>query len=69
MSVKEYAKFIINKLSAKIKINYDKRKPDGVPRKILNSSIARRYGWKPKYSLSEGFMITYNDYINNIKNK
>jgi len=69
MSIKEYAKFIINKLGAKIKINYDKRKPDGVPRKILNSSIARRYGWKPKYSLSEGFTITYNDYINNIRNK
>ena len=66
MSVEKYAKFIINKLGVKIKINYDKRNLDGTPRKILNSSVARRYGWRPKYSLAKGFVITYNDYIKNI---
>ena len=66
MSVEKYAKFIINKLGVKIKINYDKRNLDGTPRKILNSSVARRYGWRPKYSLAKGFVITYNDYIRNI---
>ena len=66
MSVDKYAKFIINKLGVKIKINYDKRNLDGTPRKILNSSVARRYGWRPKYSLAKGFVITYNDYIKNI---
>jgi GDP-L-fucose synthase len=66
MSVEKYAKFIINKLGVKIKINFDKRNLDGTPRKILNSSVARRYGWRPKYSLAKGFVITYNDYIKNI---
>jgi GDP-L-fucose synthase len=67
MRVDEYAKFIINKLSVKIKINYDKTKLEGTPRKILNSKIAKKYGWKPKYSLEKGFEIAYNDYKKNLK--
>lgn len=69
MSIRDYAKFIINKLGVKIKINYDKNKPNGTPRKVLNSSVARKYGWRPKYYLEKGFMITYKDYLNKIKNK
>jgi len=69
MSIKEYAEFNINKLGVKIKINYDKIKLNGSPRKILDSSVARRYGWRPKYSLEKGFMITYNDYLDKIRNK
>jgi GDP-L-fucose synthase len=42
---------------------------DGTPRKILDSSIARKYGWKPKHNLKEGFEKTYNQYINKFKNK
>jgi GDP-L-fucose synthase len=69
MSITDYAKFIINKLGVKIKINYDKNKPNGTPRKVLNSSVARKYGWRPKYYLEKGFTITYKDYLNKIKNK
>jgi GDP-L-fucose synthase len=68
MRVEEYAKFIIKKLGAKIKINYDKKKLEGTPRKILNSKIARQHGWKPKYTLEKGFQITYDDYIKRINN-
>ncbi len=69
LTIQEYAKFIIKNLGASLKINYDRSMMDGTPRKILDSSIARKYGWKPKHNLKEGFEKTYNQYINKFKNK
>ena len=69
LTIQEYAKFIIKNLGANLKINYDRSMMDGTPRKILDSSIARKYGWKPKHNLKEGFEKTYNQYINKFKNK
>ena len=60
---------LIKNLGASLKINYDRSMMDGTPRKILDSSIARKYGWKPKHNLKEGFEKTYNQYINKFKNK
>ena len=66
-SIKEYASFIVKKLNIKVKIQFDKSKPDGVPRKVLDISLARKYGWKPKFSLDQGFDITYKDYLKHKK--
>tara|TARA_Y100001970_G_C14128865_1_gene800514 strand:+ start:74 stop:988 length:915 start_codon:yes stop_codon:yes gene_type:complete len=62
-SIKDYAKFIIKKLDLNVKIKFDKRKPDGVPRKVLDISLAKKYGWKAKTSLDKGFDITYKAYL------
>ena len=69
MSIEDYAKFIIKRLGVKININYDIKNLNGTPRKILDSSIARSYGWKSKYSLASGFDLTYTDYLKTLKNK
>ena len=54
-TIKEYAKFIIKELKLNIKIKFDKTKPDnGTPRKLLDSSIAKKYGWVAKTSLKVG---------------
>ena len=63
-TIKQYAEFIIKKLGLKIKINFDNKKPDGTPRKLMDISLAKRYGWFPKISLSEGFDVTYRDFLN-----
>ena len=63
MKIIEYAKFIIKELQLDLKIKLDLSKPDGTPRKIIDSSLARKYGWKPKVSLKEGFRKTYIDYL------
>ncbi len=60
-TIREYANFIVKKLNLKVKIKFDKSKPDGVPRKVLDISLAKKYGWKPKISLDQGFDITYKD--------
>jgi GDP-L-fucose synthase len=74
MKIINYAKFIIKKLNLKVKIKFDLTKPDGVPRKLIDSSIAKSYGWKPKVIFEDGFRITYSDFIKNyhlkkLKNK
>ena len=62
-TIEQYAEFIIKKLGLKIKINFDTKKPDGTARKLLDISIAKKYGWFPKISLSEGFDITFRDFL------
>ena len=58
MSILSYAKFILKKLNLNCKIILDKSKPDGTPRKIIDSSIALKYGWSPKVDLDLGFDMT-----------
>ena len=59
-------KFIIKKLNTKMKIQKDLSKPDGTPRKIVDISIAKKYGWKSKISFSDGLDITYKDLKKNL---
>lgn len=59
----DYAKFIMKKLDIKKNITFDKSKPNGTPRKILNYNIAKKYGWKPKTTLDKGFDLTLKDFI------
>ena len=62
-TINEYAKFIMQQLDVKLKIVYDKSKPDGTPRKILNVSIANKYGWNSKVSLRSGFFKVYETFL------
>jgi GDP-L-fucose synthase len=67
LSILNYAKFILKQMNLKCKIVLDRSKPDGVLRKIIDSSIANRYGWFPKVDLKEGFLRTYNYYVSSVK--
>ena len=53
------AKLILNK---KIKIYYDKSKPNGVLRKVMDVSLAKKYGWKSKIKLEDAILQTYKSY-------
>ena len=46
-SIRWYANFIMKELKIKLKIIYDRSKPDGTPKKCLDISLAKKYGWKP----------------------
>jgi len=68
-SIKEYAEYVRNKLEVNyLKFKFDRKMPDGILRKIVDNSIARKYNWKSQVSLEQGFRITYNDFLNNLKN-
>tara|TARA_X000000368_G_scaffold175445_1_gene138360 strand:- start:15513 stop:16460 length:948 start_codon:yes stop_codon:yes gene_type:complete len=48
-------------------LSFDTSKPDGNPRKLLNSERIYSTGWKPTVSLDEGLRITYEWFLKNIK--
>ncbi len=45
---------------------FDSSKPDGNPRKLINSDYLKSLGWKPKTDLDSGLEKTYNWYLNNL---
>lgn len=63
IKIEQYAKSIMKFLNIKINIHFDKTKPDGTLRKLLDTTIAKKYGWRPKISLKDGFFLTYADYL------
>lgn len=63
-SILNYAKFILKKMNLRCKIVLDRSKSDGTPRKIIDSSIANKYGWHPKINLDLGFNLTIQSYLN-----
>ena len=46
-------------------IIWDDSKPDGAPKKLLDSSYINDLGWKPKISLLNGIQSVYNWYLLN----
>lgn len=63
LTIKEYAQFIMKNLNVNLKINFEKNSPDGTPRKLLDVSLARKYGWVSKTNLNQGFKKTYKEFI------
>ena len=65
-TIKDYAKLILKIIipNKKIKIIYDLSKPNGTPRKVLDVSLAKRYGWKSKTNLKDAILKTYKSYLN-----
>ena len=64
-SIEWYAKYIMKRLNVKLKIVYDKNRSDGMPKKCLDISLAKKYGWKPINDLDKGFDITLRDFLKN----
>jgi GDP-L-fucose synthase len=62
-SILNYANFILKKMNLRCKIVLDRSKSDGTPRKIIDSSISRKYGWFPRIDLNKGFDLTIKDYL------
>ena len=61
-SILWYAKYLMKKMKVNLKVQFDKSKPDGMPHKCLDISIAKQYGWKPTDNLDKGFEITFNHF-------
>jgi len=61
--IKWYANFLMKKMNIKLKIKYDKSKPDGMAKKCLDIGLAKKYGWKPKNNFDKAFESTYRDFL------
>jgi len=63
LTITDYAKKILKVLKVKAKIKYDKTKPDGTPKKLLDISLAKKFGWKPKIKFKDGILLAYKSFI------
>lgn len=63
ISIAELAELIKGVVGFEGSIRYDRTKPDGTPRKLLDVSRIQSIGWEPKISLREGIERTYRWYV------
>ena len=62
ISIKKLAILISNIVGFKGKIIYDKSKPDGTNRKLMDNTKLKKLKWKPKISLEVGIRKTIEDF-------
>jgi len=65
-SIRELAENIANLVGYTGKVEWDTSKPDGAPRKVLDSSRLLTFGWRPKVDFAVGLKSTYQWYLDNI---
>jgi GDP-L-fucose synthase len=69
ISISELAKTIAAVVGFDGEIHWDSSKPNGTPRKILDTTKLTRLGWNNKISLSSGISDTYQSFINDLKSQ
>jgi GDP-L-fucose synthase len=68
LSIKKYANYVAKIVGYTSQIIFDGNKMmDGTERKLVDCTLAKKYGWKPKFTFSKGFKITYKDFLENKK--
>lgn len=61
VTIRELAETICRILGFRGELRFDPSKPDGTPRKLMDSSRIRALGWAPRVSLEEGIRLAYED--------
>jgi len=69
VSVAELAKLICQVVGFKGEIRFEPSKPDGTPRKLMDSSVINQLGWTSSISLRRGIELAYQDFKKIITNK
>lgn len=64
-SIKEYYQAIAEVIGYNADFTYDLSKPEGMKRKLCSIQKQSSLGWKPKHSLKEGILKTYQYYLKN----
>ena len=65
ISIRELTELVAKIIGFKGKIEWDKTKPNGTPRKLLDVSKATKLGWTYKTELEYGIRLAYKDFLNN----
>ena len=67
ITVRELAELIAEVVGFRGRLVFDRSKPDGTPRKLLDVGRLAALGWKPRTSLEEGLRETYRDFSKRIE--
>lgn len=63
VTIKELAGIVAGVVGYDGPVEWDTSKPDGTPRKLMDSSLIRGTGWKPRIPLEDGIASTYKWYL------
>ena len=63
VTVKKLAELIQKTVGHKGEINWDNSKPNGTPKKLMDSGMLLKLGWKPKIALENGIQMAYENYL------
>ena len=65
ITIKELSKLVQTIIGHNGEVIWDKTKPDGTPKKLLDSTHIMSEGWSPKTDLNEGILKSYISYLSN----
>jgi GDP-L-fucose synthase len=65
VSIKELSQTVSEVVGYQGKIGFDRTKPDGTLRKLMDSSRLNALGWQARVTLKEGLAMAYQDFLNN----
>jgi len=65
ITIREAAELIAEVVGFPGKLVFDLSQPDGMPRKLLDSSRLQALGWRAKTGFREGLAMAYTDYLKN----
>ena len=63
VSIRDLARLTARIVGFEGKIDFDRTKPDGTPRKLVSSERLRALGWRPRINLEEGLKRAYADFL------
>jgi len=63
ISIADLAQLVARVVGYEGKIVYDTSKPDGTPRKLMDSSRVQALGWRPEISLTHGITLAYGHFL------
>lgn len=63
VTIRKLAEIVMRVVGLNGEIRFDPSKPDGTPRKLMDSSRLLAMGWKPKTTLEEGLAMAYESYL------
>ena len=66
ISIYDLAHKVAGIIGFKGKIKWDKSKPDGTPKKLLDVTRINEIGWTARVGLDEGITLTYQHYLNEL---
>jgi len=63
VSIRELARLVMGVVGYDGEVVHDLDKPDGTPRKLMDSSLLRRMGWQPRINLEQGIADAYRHFL------
>lgn len=65
-TIRELAEIVKEVVGYDGELVFNTDKPDGTPRKLMDTSKLQSLGWKPTISLKEGLKLSYQDFLNRV---